>query len=331
MILIISYSKDEHTEIVQRELKKIGANFFRLNTDEFSSRYFISFGYKNKKQFCKIFDKTTRKTITSVDVRVVWLRRVRLFTIAKDMNGFDYKRFSTAEIDGFFVNLWQCLSKKVFWCNPILYTNLAQDSRMYQYHMALKSGLDIPDTFYTNNPFYLSLLINHYGTLALKPIKRKFVIGNRKTDFKAIFTNLLTEKENNLQQFKTSLKNTPVHIQKYVEKDYEIRLTVIGSLFFACKINSQLSKRTTVDWRRYDFSSSQYTKINIPIKLKKQIKQFMKKTHLVFGAIDLIKTKDDRYVFLEINPAGQWQWIENLTKMPISKKLAIYLKQKDEI
>jgi hypothetical protein len=38
---------------------------------------------------------------------------------------------------------------------------------------------------------------------------------------------------------------------------------------------------------------------------------------LVFGCIDLILTPDNRYVFLEINPMGQWQWVENLTGMPL--------------
>jgi len=38
---------------------------------------------------------------------------------------------------------------------------------------------------------------------------------------------------------------------------------------------------------------------------------------LRFGAIDIIVTPDDRYVFLEINPNGQWLWIEEETGLPI--------------
>ena len=42
---------------------------------------------------------------------------------------------------------------------------------------------------------------------------------------------------------------------------------------------------------------------------------------LCFGAIDLVLTPDGRYVFLEINPSGQWEWIESLTGLPISEAL----------
>ena len=36
----------------------------------------------------------------------------------------------------------------------------------------------------------------------------------------------------------------------------------------------------------------------------------------------MIVTPDGEYIFLEINPAGQWLWIEELTKLPITEALA---------
>ena len=32
--------------------------------------------------------------------------------------------------------------------------------------------------------------------------------------------------------------------------------------------------------------------------------------------------RDDRFVFFEINPNGQWAWIEQLTGQPLSAALA---------
>jgi len=47
---------------------------------------------------------------------------------------------------------------------------------------------------------------------------------------------------------------------------------------------------------------------------------------LNFGAFDFILRKnDEKYVFLKLNPNGQWLWLEQLSKFKISKVLADYL------
>jgi glutathione synthase/RimK-type ligase-like ATP-grasp enzyme len=43
------------------------------------------------------------------------------------------------------------------------------------------------------------------------------------------------------------------------------------------------------------------------------------------GAIDLILTPDGRHVFLEVNPTGQWQWIDHLTGLPIANAVCDFL------
>jgi D-alanine-D-alanine ligase-like ATP-grasp enzyme len=44
---------------------------------------------------------------------------------------------------------------------------------------------------------------------------------------------------------------------------------------------------------------------------------------LNYGAVDMILTPDDRYVFLEINPAGEFFWLElKNPKFPVSAAIA---------
>jgi hypothetical protein len=45
------------------------------------------------------------------------------------------------------------------------------------------------------------------------------------------------------------LRWTPGIYQHYVEKDHELRVTVIGRRLFAIRINSQATARGQVDWR----------------------------------------------------------------------------------
>ena len=42
---------------------------------------------------------------------------------------------------------------------------------------------------------------------------------------------------------------------------------------------------------------------------------------LNFGAFDVIQDDDDTLYFIELNPNGQWHWIEILTGMPMVKAM----------
>lgn len=51
----------------------------------------------------------------------------------------------------------------------------------------------------------------------------------------------------------------------------------------------------------------------------------MNELGLSFGTIDLVLTPEDGYIFLEINSAGQWVWIEEMLRLPISRTIAEWL------
>jgi glutathione synthase/RimK-type ligase-like ATP-grasp enzyme len=107
--------------------------------------------------------------------------------------------------------------------------------------------------------------------------------------------------------------------QERVDKVSDIRATVVGDQIFACEIASQ-DQGELLDWR---------LKSNLPMKeyiVSKELKQrcllLMDKLGLTFGALDFCKTPDDRLIFLEVNPNGQYLWIEQALDMPISLELA---------
>jgi glutathione synthase/RimK-type ligase-like ATP-grasp enzyme len=63
----------------------------------------------------------------------------------------------------------------------------------------------------------------------------------------------------------------------------------------------------------------------LPEKVAQQCVDLVARSRLVYATIDLILTPDDRYVFLELNSAGEYGWIESLTGLPISEAIADYL------
>jgi glutathione synthase/RimK-type ligase-like ATP-grasp enzyme len=116
-----------------------------------------------------------------------------------------------------------------------------------------------------------------------------------------------------------------VIFQQYVPKRVELRVTVVGRRVFAAEIDSQASRSTRHDWRHYDDPNVQYRIHTLPPEMARACVRLVEALGLSFGAIDLIQTPEGKYVFLEINPNGQWGWIEDLTGLPISDAIADWL------
>jgi len=113
--------------------------------------------------------------------------------------------------------------------------------------------------------------------------------------------------------------------QEYVSKSIELRITVVGDVFLAAAIHSQESKMSKIDWRRYDLDHTPHSPFELPSETKLKLRAFLDHFGLVFGAIDCVLRPDGEIVFLEVNPGGQWLWIEELTMLPIADSIAAYL------
>jgi glutathione synthase/RimK-type ligase-like ATP-grasp enzyme len=111
---------------------------------------------------------------------------------------------------------------------------------------------------------------------------------------------------------------SPAIWQEAIEKSFELRITVVGEQVFAGAIDSQASERTRNDWRRYDFDQVRHTPFELPVEHQARSRSIVKELGLRFGALDVIVTPAGEYVFLEINPFGQWLWMEQLCGLPIA-------------
>jgi glutathione synthase/RimK-type ligase-like ATP-grasp enzyme len=126
-----------------------------------------------------------------------------------------------------------------------------------------------------------------------------------------------------------AIRYAPVVFQEEVPKKLELRVTVVAAKVFPAAIQSQKSRLLRHDWRHYDdFGESKYYSVHtLPDKIEGLCVRLVEALGLCFGAIDLILTPEDEYVFLEVNPNGQWLWIENFTGLPIGDAISDLLIQ----
>lgn len=189
------------------------------------------------------------------------------------------------------------------------------NAKAAQLYVARQVGLEIPPTVITNDPEEARRFASQWNKqIVYKAHSQSFNLEPGKV----LYTGIVSDSEiKDLDLIEIS----PGIFQKYVNKAYEVRVTVVGSRIFAGKINSQASAETAIDWRRRPYDIEEKP-IQLPADVEAKLLALMNAFGLNYGALDLIVTPEGRHVFLEINPAGQYLWVEAVTKLPITAALA---------
>jgi glutathione synthase/RimK-type ligase-like ATP-grasp enzyme len=138
----------------------------------------------------------------------------------------------------------------------------------------------------------------------------------------------------NKKKFEKLLNNKdlyyPVFIQEEIKKDFELRINIIGNQIYACKIKYSKEAGNNVDWRTVDTDHLGHISYELPEDLKTKLFSLCRKLNLQFGAVDMAVTPEGKYVFFEINPNGQYLWIEDKTGQPLSEAMANLLAEPEK-
>ncbi|MDD4762036.1 MAG: hypothetical protein PHZ25_03390 [Candidatus Pacebacteria bacterium] len=316
-ILIITNSTDESVDSVISILAERKEMFFRFDTDFFPMKIFL----KTEINGLSIsgFIKKEDEVVRLEDIKSVWYRRPTKPVLPDNFHS-GYVNFIQDESMTMLWSLWTSLD--ALFVNPPLFgSKLLEHNKLHQLKTAKKIGISVPDTIITNDPDELIYFSeSHGGCIAIKLLKSNVFVKEGEVENLFVFTNLVTTEE--IRKKRTSIAISPIFAQEYIKKKLELRITVVGKKIFSCAIHSQNSEKTKHDWRRYDFNNVKHEPYLLPKEAEEKILILMKEWNLNFGAIDMIITPEDKYVFLEINPNGQFGWIEEITKMPISEALA---------
>ena len=124
----------------------------------------------------------------------------------------------------------------------------------------------------------------------------------------------------------------PVIFQEFVPAEVDLRVTVVGEELFAAAIHSQ-ELPYALDFRLFLETGSgvrMSATAAAATRWKTGLLRLLKHAGLRYGAIDMRRTPDGRYVFLEVNPAGQWRFVEEVTGQPITAAMAGLLTDLDK-
>lgn len=249
------------------------------------------------------------------DFSAIWYMKPHLPIELMQFEPAEYRQFIQRQFGAMRTALWSIFQHKKWIDDP--WAIEKAENKIYQLAVAKKAGLVFPDTLVTSDPERVKAFYKkHGGDIIIK------LLGGSPMMNKVLYTNIVTPEH--LANIDT-VKMSPSIFQVRVPKAYELRITIVGEEIFPARINSQGDELASLDWRRKpklnDFDVKM-ERTSLPVNIEESLRRFMKMLGLHFGCIDMIVTPDGDYVFLEINPSGQWYFVQLHTEAEISKALA---------
>ncbi len=326
MILILSdVNMDETTNLVIDWLDHHKADYIRLNGLDLVNQSKFSLAI-NDDQLNIENDDFTFPDVD--DIEIVWFRKWLSDELSNNVNfpeDSDWQlKCSTAEHlsseqYGVSKYLFNTLRDKKWLTKPA--TLRKYNHKMDQLMIAKQVGLEIPATIVTNQRVELGKFISTHGKVICKSI----------TDAEVFLYN-----DNMYVPYTITLSSSDLHevpkqffpslFQEALDKDFEIRTFFLNGEMYSMAMFTQSSEGTKSDFRKYNYSRpTRSVPFKLPESISQKIAAFMALFDLNCGSVDLIRTKDGKYYFLEVNPTGQFGMVSYPCNYNLEEKVACAL------
>jgi glutathione synthase/RimK-type ligase-like ATP-grasp enzyme len=304
---ILGWRDDPHVLAVQRELLRRGAG-------------------------CKVFDIYTPGSFSaSLDApdgsdtcparlpfETIW-RRIKPPFLLDYQDPEDYYQ------RGFILDEWRVAFNFMLLDTPDqrvvnnLRAELDASNKLRQLEIAAGCGLVVPQTLCTNDPGKVGdFLHRQQGNRCIHKTLGAFLSPTARIKFATVLDNEL------LARYRDNIRVCPSLFQQLINARHELRVSVVGDSVFPVRITKPAED--VIDWRRTSQSNS-YSPATLDPAIETALLKCQHALGLDFGAYDLIEDRNGQTYFLEVNPAGQWLWLEEATGMPIASALAGLLSQ----
>ncbi|MGA9840798.1 MAG: hypothetical protein WBQ25_00625 [Nitrososphaeraceae archaeon] len=308
-VLILTRKIDPEVDLIGIKLLQRGIDYCRLNIEdiprEIRIRYTIPHDADSKMEI-----SVRGGIINSSKIPVVLLREFDLRSINFNDNDLS-NTFSFQQWEDAYRSLRNNL--KCEWINNPGSTIQASD-RLKQLSIAKAVGFNIPSTLITNDPitarnFYYA----HHGNIVLKTIHHHSIEIKKKIYY--IYSHAAQKQD--LSAF-NDLVYAPCILQQRLDKKSDLRVTVIGKRVFAVELDSLSTVEGGHDINRCQMCNISKKAINLDNKTREKCIKLINSLGLKYGAIDFVIDKNADLFFLEVNPTGDWLWIEENADMQIT-------------
>jgi hypothetical protein len=307
VILAVSHPGDDHLRPVLEALRRLGAEAAVVDSAEFPGRARLSLPFGPRAAGWTFHGPRGR--IPLGEVEAIWWRRPLPVELAPGDSSPD-AAFALRQAHAAMIGLWAALP--VRWVNEP-WADDAAGHKPRQLAAAARAGLKIPRTLVTNDPNRARTFLRRLrsGSAVWKALHctpedwypTRFLSPRKKPDL-------------------APLRNAPAILQEYVP-GADLRVTAVGDELFAIEIDAR--KTSSPHDFRPVFAQSKVARCTLPEDVAAKLRALLAGLGLRYAAIDLRRRDDGEHVFLEVNPSGQWLFVEERTGLPITDALASLL------
>lgn len=309
-VLIITNDDDVHADAVIEELNRRDVPVFRFNPEQFPHSYSMSIEVRDGYIDGEI--RTANQRVALNDICAAWYRRSRnLFAATPELVVGKLDNYVKVQAMATMAAL--CEGLQTPWVGHPHKLRRA-DVKALQLAEASKAGLKTPATLTSNDPTQVAAFAEALGdtACAIKPLIA--VAVNEEREYRLPLTTTLPR-----GHALGSVSLAPTMFQPYIDKAFELRCVVMGEKIFCARLNSQANELTRKDWRA---GEPEHEVFSLPEHVKASIRRLMRSFDINFASIDLIVTPTGEYVFLDLNPNGQWLWLEVEAGLPLVAGMA---------
>jgi MvdC family ATP-grasp ribosomal peptide maturase len=313
-VLLLTHSGDFYTvDLVSQALARRGVRPIRFNTDLFPSSVKLS-ARAGDERAAHLVTESGEQT-SAAEVCAVWARKLWSPRMSDDLDE-RYRSMcigeSAAALEGFLDAL-----HNAHWVNNLQRQRDAENKQR-QLRLAARAGLRVPRTLVTNDPVAArQFFAETEGQTVAKLLRPLAVSMDAAEPF--VYTNRVREED---LAGAEQLRHCPMVFQELIPKAYELRVACVAGEVFAGALNASGTSRGQTDWRHAAPEECRWQRVQLPTEVVSSLQLLMSELGLVFGAVDLICTPSGEYVFLEVNPSGEWGMLERDLGLPISEAIA---------
>jgi len=309
VILVVSNAQnDQHVLPVATELTRRGEAVAVVDPGQFPTSLCITVERSATSRQSVMIRGDEQLDLNNVSA--IWYRRPEAFSLNQDLEP-GVRKWLDLECDHLMRGLWATTDARLV-NDPARIRDA--NSKLRQLRLAARLGFRVPDSMVTNDPERArEFCVERRNAVIVKALADPVINTDRGPGM--IYTHRLTECDLDSLD---AVRHGPTFLQEFVDKTADVRVTVFGDRVFGVAIDSTAVDAAKEDFRKVDPFHLSHTPIDLPDSIKHACVQLVAQLDLSFGAIDLLATADRGFVFLEINPNGQWFWLEQLTGLPMT-------------
>ncbi len=246
---------------------------------------------------------------------VFWLRRPKKLKARHIANPYEAS-FSESQFEALLNSIYSISEMQSRWVNPPSAARRSAN-KLFQLHIAAACGLNVPNYLATTCKSRIASFFEREPLVCIKSLT--IAVFEKENRTLILYTRLIGPDEA-IYIAETGGAFGPVFLQRYIRKQFEVRVVVFGPNIHAFELRHEHGSVDDVRQVLHDDVTSIH--IDVSDQLKQKIRKFTDILGICFASMDFVVDSDGKWWFLEANPNGQWMWLEFETGVPLRASFA---------